>query len=712
MPLCKSHLSFATGPTLPGPVTPPGSTHIWADRASAEHKQLFRLQGDVRIGRDDQALSADAATYYRAQDRVDVKGHVHVSQGGLAVEGAQGSFNLKDDAGHLDDARYQYDPNRDHGRARRVAMLNRDVAELKDATLTTCDPGDVVWYLKSSHVTLNKAAGWGRAVNTILHFEGVPIMYLPYISFPISHKRKSGFLIPSFHSSSRSGLIFSVPYYWDIAPNYDATLTPYYMTRRGMQYDTEFRYLTHTGRGSADLQVLPNDRVYGGSRAHFAYDHRGTLAPYLSTDIQLDYVTDKQYMRDFGMGLSSISTPYLDNHVAVSYRRRNGYILGRAQAYQAVNPAIPPSARPYQQLPELFFDYNPMVRGRVFDQSYDFGGQFIRFYRQGRMTVNRIDLHPSVSLPFEREAGYFRPSLTVHYSRYLLSGQGLTLPADQTRVVPVTTVDTGIYLERNVDWGSHHWIQTLEPRLYYLYVPYVDQSQLPVVDTGEPNLNMSYMFSDNRYNGIDRIGDNNRLTMALTSRLLGRSSGRELVNASVGEMLFFSDRRVTLPGEPVLTDTFSNLVAQASATFTDNLTAFGDLIWDHNTHILNKGAVQMRYRGDSSHLISLSYRYRRQPVALQQTDISVIWPLARQWRFVGRWNYSLRDKRNLETLAGIEYDSCCWGARAVWRQFVSGVNGGNNSSIMIQLVLKGLTNIGNPVASVLEGGILGYSRMR
>ncbi len=712
MPLCKAHLSFATGPTLPGPVTPPGSTHIWADHAFAEHKELFRLEGDVKLGHDDQAVSADAATYYKGKSRVDVKGNVHMSQGGLAVEGTQGTFNLDSSSGRLDNAKYQYDFNRDHGRAKELIVVNDHVAELKDATLTTCDPDDVVWYLDSSHVTLDKASGWGSAVNTTFHFKGVPVMYLPYISFPISDKRKSGFLVPSFNSSSRSGLVFTVPYYWNIAPNYDATLTPHYMTKRGMQYEGEFRYLTRSGRGEGDLQVLPNDRVFGGARAHVTYDHRGRVGPYLSTNIGVNYVSDKQYVRDFGVGLASISTPYLDNHVDLVYRRGNAYILGRAQAYQAVDPAIPPSARPYQQLPELRFDYNPMVRGGVIDQSYDFGGQFIRFYRQGRMTVNRIDLRPSVSLPYEREAGYFTPTVTLHYSKYLLSGQGLTLPANQTRTVPVTTVDTGIYLERNLDWGSRHWVQTLEPRLFYLYVPYVDQSQLPVVDTGEPNLNMSYMFRDNRYNGIDRIGDNNRLTVAVTSRLLQRASGREFVSASVGEMVFFSNRRVTLPGEPPLTDRVSNLVAQASASFTDSLTGYGDLIWDHNTHKLDKGAIQLRYARDSSHMINVSYRYRNQPIALKQTDLSVIWPLVRNLRFVGRWNYSLRDKRNLETLAGIEYDSCCWGARVVWRQFVSGINGGSNSSIMLQLVLKGLMDVGNPVASVLEGSILGYTKTR
>ncbi|HKI81585.1 MAG TPA: LPS assembly protein LptD, partial [Pseudodesulfovibrio sp.] len=346
MPLCKAHLSYVSRPTLPGPVTPPGSTHIWANHASAEHKELFRLEGDVRMGRDDQALSADAATYYKAQDRVDVKGNVHVSQGGLALQGTQGSFNLKEDSGHLDDARYQYDPNRDHGRAKHIIVVNHDVAELRDATLTTCDPKDVVWYLKSSRVTLDKEAGWGRAFSTVLHVKGVPVLYLPYISFPISDKRKSGFLVPSFHSTSRSGLIFSVPYYWDIAPNYDATLTPHYMTKRGMQYETQFRYLTRASRGELNVQYLPNDRVYGGSRAFVSYDHRGLLAPHLSTDIGINYVTDKQYVRDFGVGLSSISIPYLNNYVDVAYRRRSGYIEGRLQAYQAVDPAIPPSSRP------------------------------------------------------------------------------------------------------------------------------------------------------------------------------------------------------------------------------------------------------------------------------------------------------------------------------------------------------------------------------
>lgn len=709
MPLCKAHLSYATGPRLPGPLQPPGSTHIWADHAYGEGQQLFRLKGDVAIGRDDQAVSADAATYYKDAQRADVKGDVHLRQGDLTAQGSQGYFNLKAYAGRLDDAKYQYDLNRAHGRARHVIVENQDVTRLQDATLTTCDPDDVVWYLKSSSVTLNRATGRGHAFNVIFHFKDVPVFYFPYISFPISHKRKSGFLIPSFHSSSRSGLMFSFPYYLNLAPNYDATLTPTYMSRRGLQYQGEFRYLTRANHGLADVQFLPGDRVYGGNRAHVVFQNRGVLTPHLGTDLAVDYVTDKEYLKDFGAGLSTISTPYLDNHLDLTYRWRNGYATGRLQAYEAVDTAIPASVRPYQLLPELLFDYNPVITGGMFDQVYNLGGQFIHFSRPGAATVSRLDVSPSVSLPFQREAGFFIPKLTLHYSDYRLSGQGSGVPSNLTRTLPVTSVDTGVYLERGVDWGSHHWLQTLEPRLFYLYIPYVDQSQLPILDTGLPTLNMSLMYSDNRFNGIDRIGDTNRLTAGLTTRFLRRDNGQELLRASVGQMLFFSDRRVTLPGQPVQTGNTSNLVAEAAAALNQNLSTNADLIWDRNTHRLDKGTVQVRYKRDNSHIINLAYRYWTQTVFLRQADVSMVWPLYRHWRFVGRWNYSFRQKRNLETLAGVEYSSCCWGFQLVWRQFVSGINGGSNRYWMFQLMLNGLTSIGNPVESVLEQGILGYA---
>lgn len=707
MPLCKAPLSFAAGPGLPPSLVSSPLTHIQADSVAVENQRLFRFKGNVQVSRAGRAVSGDAATYDRAGDHVDVKGNVHYSQDGLKMEGDQGSFDLKHHTGSMDNARYQYDPDHIHGRAKRVIIESDDVTRLKDATLTTCDPDDEVWLMRSTSVELDKASGRGHAFNITFHVKGVPVFYFPYLSFPISDKRKTGFLIPSVRTSSRSGFTLNIPYYFNIAPNLDATLTPHIMTRRGIQYENEFRYLTRTGHGVMNLQYIPNDRVYGGDRAALSYLHDGTLLPHLSTEMSLNYVTDKNYLQDFADSLSTASTTYLDNRLDLVYARDSTYVLSRLQAYQTIDKTVPPASRPYQQLPQLIFSYSPVVTGDVFDQSYALGGGFVRYDRQDSVTADRLDLHPSVSLPLRRQAGFFIPRLTLSYTRYALQNQGPGVAADQSRTLPMASVDGGIYLERNVDWGSHHWLQTLEPRTFYLYVPYKDQSQLPVFDTGEPDLNMSQIFSDNRFSGTDRIGDANQITLGLTTRFLQRDSGRELFSAGVGQIVFFRDRRVTLPGKSVQTGNTSNIVAETTANLGDDLSAYGDLIWDRNTHDLDKGTLEMRYRRDASHIVNVGYRFVRQE-DVRQTDIALAWPVARRWRLVGRWNYSLRDHRNLETLAGVEYDSCCWGVRAVWRQFVSDVNGDKNTSLMLQVVLNGLTSIGSPVESFLERGILGY----
>jgi LPS-assembly protein len=710
MALCRSHLSYVAPPTVPEVTGNHHATRIWADSVAVEHQRLFRFQGDVQVSRDDQTVSADTATYDKDTGRLDAAGDVHMAQGGFAAQGAAGFFDMDNDSGELNDAKYQYDVNHSHGMARRIIIENSDVSHLKDATLTTCDPGDEVWYFKSSDVKLDKGTGWGRALNIVFHVKDIPVFYFPYISFPISDKRKSGFLIPSFESSSRSGLIFDIPYYLNIAPNLDATVTPHFMTDRGTQLEGELRYLTRGSHGIMNLQYLPGDRIYGRDRAQVSYQNDTAFSSGVNADVDINFVSDKDYLDDFSNSLSAGSLYYLENRLDLSYHRGDLSATGLLEAYQTVDRSVSPLSRPYQQLPRFNVGYDPLITGAWFDQEYGLNADFVRFVREISVTGDRLDLRPSVSLPVRREAGYVIPRLTLRSTFYRLRDQGAGGDSDITRTLPVASVDSGIFLERDVDWGAHHWLQTLEPRAFYLYIPYRDQSQIPVFDSGQPDLNMSQLFSDNRFSGSDRIGDANQITLGLTSRFLQRDTGQELFRAGVGQILFFRDRTVTLPGQAVERGDTSDVVGEAGLTLGDGVTATGDLIWDRDTHDLNKGTVELHYRRDGSHIINVGYRYIRQQT-LRQTDISAVWPIYGYWRFVGRWNYSVQDSRTLESVAGLEYSSCCWGVRAVWRQYVTDISGTANRSIMFQVVLKGMTNLGAPVEAELERSILGYEAM-
>lgn len=708
MAMCQSHLSYATAPQVPRVPDAPLATHIWADRVDVEGQRLFRFNGDVQVTREDQAMSADTATYDKGTGELSAVGDVHFGQDAFAAQGDRGRFNLEQHNGELDGAKYQYDVNHTHGRAGKIIIEDPNVTRLKKATLTTCDPDDVVWFFQSSDVRLDKGTGWGRAYNVVLHVKDIPIFYLPYISFPISDKRKTGFLYPSFRSSSRSGLIFDIPYYLNIAPNLDATLTPHIMTKRGVQLESEVRYLTSGSNGEVNIQYLPGDRVYGGDRAQLAFNDHTRIVNDLNGGASINYVTDKDYLQDFSNSLSAFSAYYLENRLDLSYHHGDVSASGLLRAYETVDKTIPPTAKPYQQLPRLTFDYDPVITGDILDQEYGLAAEAVRFDREAGVTGNRIDLKPSLSLPIRREAGFLVPKITLRSTYYKLNNQASGVPSDLVRALPVASVDSGVYLERDVNWGSRRWLQTLEPRVFYLYIPYRDQSRIPVFDSGQPDLNMSQLFSDNRFSGTDRIGDANQVSLGISTRFLQRSTGQELFRAGIGQIFFFSDRKVTLPGQAVEHGGTSDVVAEASATLRDDLTADGDLLWDRDTHEINRGGFDLHYNRDASHILNIGYRYIRQQL-LRQTDISLVWPIYGSWRFVGRWNYSLHDKRPLETLAGVEYSSCCWGLRVLWRQFVTDLNGVSDRSLMFQFVLKGISSVGSPVAAELRRDILGYT---
>ena len=480
------------------------------------------------------------------------------------------------------------------------------------------------------------------------------------------------------------------------------------MTKRGIQLESEVRYLTRGSRGEVNIQYLPQDRVYGGGRALLAYRDDTRLFHDLNANVLINYATDKEYLQDFSTSLSAVSVYYLENHFDLSYHRGDVSASGLFQAYQTVDKTIPPTAKPYQQLPRLTFNYNPVIAGDSVDQEYELATEIVRFDREASVTGDRIDFKPSLSLPVRREAGFLVPKVTLRSTYYKLQNQSAGLASDLVRTLPVASIDSGIFLERDVNWGSRRWLQTLEPRAFYLYIPYRDQSQIPIFDSGQPDLNMSQLFSDNRFSGSDRIGDANQVSLGITTRFLQRKSGQELFRAGIGQIFFFRDRKVTLPGQPVERGATSDVVAETGVTLRDDLTANGDLVWDRDTHDINRGSFELRYRRDSSHILNLGYRFIQQQF-LRQTDISLVWPIYGYWRFVGRWNYSLYDKRPLETLAGVEYSSCCWGLRVLWRQFVTNLNGASDRSLMFQFILKGMTSIGSPVEAELQRGILGYS---
>jgi LPS-assembly protein len=683
---------------LPGEVT-----KFSADSAETSGRNTVIMIGNAKAIRDGQLLRADTATYDKSSANVQAEGDVEYAREGLIVSGSHGTLNLDTTTGRLDDVHFRLFERHARGSADSAVLVNRNVTVLERAVYTTCDNDD--WLLKATRVRLDQASGMGTARNVSLSFMGVPFLYSPWLSFPIDDRRKSGFLAPSVGQSSTNGVEIAAPYYLNLDPQFDATLTPRLISRRGVMLGTEFRYLTTGSEGVVSFDYLPDDRVADENRSFLSIHQDGHPTGNLTTDVDYNLVSDPNYFHDFGNRLSIASTTHLDQHASVAYQAATWMASAAVQAYQTIDRTIPPASRPYEELPILAFStQRPEYDLRP---NYRLVTSYVDFQQSEKISGQRLDLQPSITLPVYSPAAYIQPTITLRHTRYLLSDQ----PAggrDPQRTLPILTVDSGVAWERDARWGGLDLVQTLEPRLFYLRVPFKDQSKLPLFDTGLPDFTFSQLFRDNRFNGSDRIGDANQLTAAVITRLLESETGRERIRAGIGRIYYFQDRKVTLGGPPE-TAPASDTVAELSVDPIRSISASADLRQSEETGKIDMAGIQVRYAPARRSVLNLAYRFREG--MLDQTDVTLLWPLGPRWHVIARRNYSFLDHEELETLGGVEYQTCCWRALVAARSYVNAVNTSNltnrNRMIYVQLDLTGLTTIGNRIEDLLGIGILG-----
>jgi LPS-assembly protein len=690
----------ADADTLPNAASP---TYLSSDYGEGKIDERYTLKGNVSIRRGDQRIQADRAVYDDKSGVIDATGNVRFQQGGLITEGGSAHYNLDTGTGEFSSARYQYLEQHASGKAASIVHTSRDVTRLHHATYTTCDPNKIDWELRARDVTLHHDEAVGEAYNVTVRFKDVPFLYFPYINFPLNDKRKTGVLPPTLGYSNSGGLDIGVPFYWNIAPNRDATITPRLVARRGLLTKGQFRYLTQRSAGQVEAEFLPDDRLYGANRGTLSLQNRTQFNLHWSANIDAGYVSDYKYFSDLGDSLAIASTTQVDRRMDINYHGNYTSFLARAQGYQNLDPTLPAASRPYQRLPQLVFA--TATPAHPFGTAYRLDGEYVRFERSASLTGSRLHLTPSLSWPLETEGYFFTPKVKLDYTQYQLSGQAPGTAADPTRTVPLYSVDTGLYLERETRIADHGFLHTLEPHLFYLRVPYRDQSTLPLFDTGLFDFSFSQLFRDNRFSGADRIGDADQISAALTSRLIDEATGREWLSGSLGQIFYMADRRVTLGGAPQTQGT-SDIAAEARSHMSQRWSSYFDILWNPDTHKTDQGDVQLQYHLDDRRIVNAAYRFRRDQ--LTQTDYSFLWLLNPRWRLVGRWNYSLRDHRSLETLAGVQYESCCWIFRATGRRYVSDIAGNYTRSLYLQLELKGLGSIGQSVEDILEHDILGY----
>ncbi len=682
------------------PASSGDATQLSADEVTGAETGVAHLRGNVNIQQGDQQLAAEEILYDRDADHATASGQVIYATPDMLLEGDRMEMHLGTSAGTIENASYAFRERRAHGQATRIIRHDGDRQTLEQATYTTCPHGAVSWQLRTSRTDIDFANDIGRARHARVWFKGVPIAYTPYISFPLSDARKSGFLVPSYGTSSDSGVDIATPYYWNIAPNYDATVTPRYLSRRGAMIEGLGRYLRPGMQGEATGAYLADDDRYGKDRATFLWKHRGSLTQRLSYDIDYNYASDDEYFEDLGSDLTDTSADHLLRELRLVYNADDWQLSARFQGFQTLE-----GTRPYQRLPQIEFETDGYLE--KWNLEYELESELVNFDRENVVDGTRFDLLPRLSYPISRPAYFIEPAIALRYTAYDLKKQTAGADDSPDRFTPIASLDAGLFFERDADLWGLSLLQTLEPRAFYLYVPNKDHDDIPTFDTSLLDFGSDQLFRDNRFSGPDRQGDANQLTLALTSRFLSTRHGTELLRATVGQIIYFEDRQVRLRNnQPDDDDSSSEYVTALTARLTRHLTTRADWQWDPDLEASTKTTFGLFYRPASNRLLNLAYRSRRG--RLEQTDVSFAWPLTSHWTIVGRHNYSLLDNQRLEIFGGLQYESCCWTARTLYRRYVKDDLGSVDRSLMFQLELTGLGKVGNRIEDFLTEGILGY----
>ena len=753
-----------------------------------QEEQVATLAGDVVMRQGSMQIEADEASLYQAESRGELNGKVRLRDNGALIVGDHADVQLDTGAAKVDNAEYVLHKSRIRGSALYAKRAEDSIIRLKDGTYTTCEPSSNAWQLKGNNITLNPATGFGTATNVTLRVKDIPVFYTPYIYFPIDDRRQSGFLPPSFSSSTDTGFMLVTPYYFNLAPNYDATLYPRYMTKRGLLMEGEFRYLTESSEGQFGAAYLNDDNDdrkrqtdYTDKRYMLNWQHKGGLDSRVLTEVDYTKISDPYYFQDLESDQIGVeSRDYLNQQGAVSYRGDDYTAKLNVQAYQL---ATVTQITPYDMLPQLTL--NGMLPTHPGGLNFAYNTELVRFDRDletgkytnedgttadrldtnvkglARANGTRMNLAPSVSLPLNWSYGFLTPSLKYMYTQYDLDldGTGKTqlataggkFDSSVNRSVPIASVDSGLYFDRNTNWFGTDYRQTLEPRAFYLYVPERNQDDIPIFDTSESTFSYSSLWRDNRFTGTDRVGDENKLSLGLTSRLI-EDNGFERQRISVGQAYYFKDRKVQLPGisedRKDATSSMSPYALEYAYRFNRDWRATADYNWDPESHSPRSGSAMMHYQPEDNpnKVVNAGFRYRNDQVRydqytgkwtvgggdylspgdpgyikdyykIKQHDFSVIWPIVPQWNAISRWQYDYNRNRTLEAFGGFEYDNCCWKLRLISRYWVSNdeytqeapQNEKGDHGLFLQVVLKGLGGVvGTKVESFLDKGIQGY----
>ena len=696
------------------PETAPIIVH--ADRIQGHQDQEVEAFGNVELHKPGQALFAEHLVYKRQEDEVFAEKNVRLEQKGSVVTGPELRLQMTTNQGYMNQPAYELAATHARGVGDKLVFQGEDKYRAENASYTTCPVGQDDWFLRAGDINIDRTTQVGTAHSAYIEFKGVPLLYSPWIQFPLNNQRKSGLLIPSFGSTGNSGAEFKLPFYWNIAPEYDATITPRVMAKRGTQVATEFRYLQPTYTGNTQIEFLPNDAITDSNRVALNIQHNHNLGSGWTGLLNIQKVSDDNYFRDLSTQLTSTSTVNLPREGVLNYNSGSWWnFAARVQRFQTLQDPLATVATPYHRTPQLTLNG---LKQNVLGTDMGFTSEFVDFNNPtptwDHPDGQRLTFYPSVSMPLSNSYAYITPKIGVHATRYTLDNNQTTLP-NSTRTLPIFSLDSGMVFERDADLMGQAYVQTLEPRLYYLNVPYTDQNLIPNFDTAEADFNFAQIFSENHFTGGDRINDANQLTAALTTRILQPDSGLERIRAAIGQRYYFTDQQVTLtPSTAPRTTKTSDFLAALSAQITPAW--FMDTGWQYNpdSQQTQKASLGARYRPEPGKVVNMAYRFTRSDLSrgiqgVEQVDLSTQWPISGKISGLARWNQSILDSTLVEGLAGIEYNGGCWALRTVIHRFATATTQ-STDSIFIQLELNGVSSLGFNPLDVLRRNISGYTK--
>jgi LPS-assembly protein len=728
-------------------------TFVEGDRIGGQVDVETSVEGNAVLRRGDTVIRARRIDYHQADDLARAQGDVHVNKAGNIFEGPELQLHLDSFEGFFTNPHYQFLRNEGYGEAERMDFIDKDHSVVTRATYTTCKrkPGPSWmpdWILRASSISFDEQNDVGEAKNAVLRFKNVPILAIPDMTFPLSEKRKSGFLPPTIGVDNRSGVETTIPYYWNIAPNRDATLYPTLMTKRGVDLGAEFRYLEPDYNGFLRGDFLPHDKLSNSNRWGLTWQHTQPKLqlPYFGSGtvlLNMNRVSDDNYWKDFSRSSASLTQRLLSDDALLVTSWMGATLMARSLRWQTLQDLTAPIIPPYDRSPQVNLrkvatalpgGFDVTMEGDYSHFSHSVSSDLAALYPPTQTLVTqpngrRSYLLAQVSRPWQAPGWFVVPKLQVNSRYYSFDSPTMSGQESATVTVPTASLDTGLVLERDTHLFGRNFVQTLEPRAFLVYTPFRNQNQLPNYESAVADFNFATVYTENEFSGWDRISDSRTLTVGTQSRLLDRDTGEEAARFGIAQRLRFADEHIgLLPTDPVISDRLSDTLFGASVALTRRWNATATREYNFKAHEAIRDVLGVRYNPRPYHVFNIAYRFQKD--LSRDIDIGWQWPLndlwgdrgqdlgpgrgegEGRWYSVGRMDVSLMDPRRLvEGLLGLEYDGGCWIGRIVVERLQTGTTTANKR-ILFQLEFSGLSHLGSNALVTLKQNIPRYQYLR